>query len=102
MANAWYFWAQNSLIIQVRLQPNASRDEIIGLYKDQLKIRITTPPIAGKANAHLIWFLAKSFHINQNKIHLLSGAISQNKRIRIEVPDKLLLNTILQKANIKS
>ncbi|BAW79443.1 hypothetical conserved protein [Candidatus Nitrosoglobus terrae] len=101
MANSWYLWDQDSLIIQVRLQPRASRDEIIGLYKDQLKIRITTPPIAGKANAYLIQFLAKFFHTNKDRIHLLSGATSQNKRIRIKNPDKLLLNTVLQKANIK-
>jgi uncharacterized protein (TIGR00251 family) len=92
MATSWYCWEQDSLIIQIRLQPGASRDEIIGPYGNQLKIRITAPPIEGKANAHLIRLLAKSFQISKNKVHLLSGTTSRDKRVRIEKPTKLLLD----------
>jgi uncharacterized protein (TIGR00251 family) len=91
MVTSWYCWEQDSLIIQIRLQPRASRDEIIGPYGNQLKIRITAPPIEGRANTHLIQFLAKSFQINKNKVHLLSGTTSRDKRVRIEKPAKLLL-----------
>jgi uncharacterized protein (TIGR00251 family) len=91
MATPWYCWEQDCLIIQIRLQPRANCDEIVGLHGDQLKIRITAPPAEGKANAHLIRFLAKTFHVSKNKVHLLSGITSRDKRVRIENPAKLLL-----------
>ena len=49
------------LVLNIYLQPKASRDHIIGLHGlDELKISITAPPVDGKANKHLIKYLAKN------------------------------------------
>ena len=91
MAARWYCWQQEALIIQVRLQPRAKGDEVIGPHGDRLKIRITAPPVEGKANTHLLRFLAKTFQVSRNQVYLLSGATSRDKRVRIEKPTKLPL-----------
>lgn len=87
---AWYRWDGDDLILNVHLQPKSSRDEICGTHGDALKIKITAPPIDGKANAHLIKFLAKQFGVAKSKIELISGETSREKRLRVHQPKKLL------------
>ena len=45
---------ENGLLLNIILQPKAGKDQIVGLYGDELKITITAPPIDGKANAPLL------------------------------------------------
>lgn len=73
----------------LRVQPRASRDEIVGPHGEALKVRITAPPVDGKANAHLIRFLAKVFRVAPNAITLLSGESGRNKRVVIKQPNTL-------------
>ena len=47
---------ENGLRLKIVLQPKASKDQIVGLHDDELKITITAPPIDGQANAHLLKF----------------------------------------------
>ena len=57
---AW-IWQDDNLILNIRLQPRASCDEIVAIQADgRLKIRITAPPVDGKANDHLLQFLARA------------------------------------------
>lgn len=83
---SWYRWDGDDLLLQVRVQPRASCDELGEALGDQLKIRITAPPVDGKANDHLIRFLAKTFGVPKGQVHLESGASSRNKQLRIEAP----------------
>lgn len=85
----WYQWKDNDLLLSVRVQPKASRDEIIGPYEDVLKIRITAPPVDGKANSHLIQFLAKTFGVPKSRVEIISGETGRVKRLRIYAPTKL-------------
>jgi len=78
----------DGLILCIHLQPRASKDEVCGLYGDALKVRITAPPVDGKANQHLIRFLAKCFGVPKNQVNLLSGESSRDKRIQILSPKK--------------
>ncbi len=55
---SYYRWDGEDLILDCHLQPKASSDEFAGLHGDRLKIRLTAPPVEGKANAHLMAFLA--------------------------------------------
>lgn len=76
------------LTLSIRVQPKASRDEIVGPYGDSLKIRITAPPVDGKANAHLIKYLARLFGVPRSRITLLSGTSGRDKRLRINAPTR--------------
>jgi uncharacterized protein (TIGR00251 family) len=83
----------DDLVIFARVQPRASRDEIVGLHGKQLKIRIKAPPVGGKANACLCRFLARYFAIPAARVELLSGSSNRDKRLRIigpvEIPKQL-------------
>lgn len=89
-----YQWQEDDLLLSCHLQPKAAKDEIVGLHGDSVKIRITAPPIDGRANTHLIKFLAKQFGVAKRDIRIISGELGGQKRIRIEQPAKLpaLLN----------
>lgn len=84
-----YSWQGDTLLLSVYVQPRASRDEIAGLHDNELKIRITAPPVDGKANAHLIKFLAKSFGVSRSRIQLLGGESSRHKRLAIQQPGQI-------------
>lgn len=85
------YWEKDVLILQVYVQPRASRDEICGLHGDSLKVRITAPPVDGKANQYLCKFLAKEFGVAKSKVSLLSGETGRLKKFAIEQPEKLPL-----------
>lgn len=77
---------QGDLYIRLVLQPKASRDQFVGIHNEELKITITAPPIDGKANAHLIKFLSKSFKVSKSAVLLEKGELSRHKQIRIIRP----------------
>ena len=85
----FYRWQNDNLILNCRLQPKASSDAIVGLHAESVKIRITAPPIEGKANAHLVKFLAKQFGVAKSAVSILSGELGRQKRVRIESPTKI-------------
>lgn len=88
-ASGGYQWDEEDLLISVRVQPGASHNEIVGIVDDVLKIRITTAPVDGKANSHLIKLLAKTFGVAKSRVKLVSGVKNRNKRLRICSPNKL-------------
>lgn len=71
--------------ITVRLQPRASRDEILG-WNDEgtLRVRVMAPPVGGAANAALIRLLAKRLGVAKSNISLVSGVTARNKIVEIE------------------
>lgn len=75
---------ENSIIFAVRVQPRASRSEILGELDGALKIRLAAPPVDGEANEELIRYLAKFFGVPRRQVCILSGQTSKNKVIRID------------------
>lgn len=86
---SWYRWDGEDLILACHLQPKASKDEFAGLHGDRLKIRLTAPPVEGKANAHLMAFLARAFGVPRSQVTLESGELNRQKRVRITRPQQL-------------
>ncbi|UVJ43778.1 DUF167 domain-containing protein [Pseudomonas sp. LS1212] len=86
---SYFRWDGEDLILDCHLQPKASSDEFAGLHGDRLKIRLTAPPVEGKANAHLIAFLANAFGTSKSQVCLISGELNRQKRVRIQRPGKL-------------
>ena len=77
------------LVLTVHLQPRASRDELVGIAGDTLKIRIAAPPVDGEANDRLIGFLARAFGVPRSGVSLEQGRGSRHKRVRIRSPQRL-------------
>jgi uncharacterized protein (TIGR00251 family) len=72
-----------SLLLKIIVQPRASKNEITGLHNDALKLRLTTPPIEGRANKAVIAFLAKRLHLPKSSISIKSGLQNRNKQLLI-------------------
>ncbi|MEJ2464948.1 MAG: DUF167 family protein [Candidatus Thiodiazotropha sp.] len=86
----WYRWEGEDLILRLRVQPKASRDAFSGPYgDDEYKITLTAPPVDGKANAHLLKFVAKAFGLPRSQVTLESGAHSRSKCLRLKSPTRL-------------
>jgi hypothetical protein len=79
----------DDVVLECRLQPRASRDEIVGVLDGHIKIRITSPPVDGQANAHLVKFLAAAFGVTQRQVDIEHGEKGRSKRIRIRNPVRL-------------
>lgn len=79
----------HGLRLRIFLQPKASRDQIIGLHDDELKIAITAPPVDGQANAHLLKFLSKLFKVPKSSIVLEKGELQRHKQIFIPEPKQI-------------
>jgi uncharacterized protein (TIGR00251 family) len=69
--------------IKVRVLPRSSRNQIIGKEGDLFKVKLTSPPVEGKANKALIEFLAEKLGIPKANVVIKSGKSSKLKSILI-------------------
>ena len=72
------------LILDVRVQPRASRSEIAGLHGERLRIRLQAPPVDGKANAALVEFVAGLFAVPRARVTIEHGLTGRDKRLRLQ------------------
>ncbi len=72
------------IILKVYVQPKSSKNEVVGPYRDGIKVKVTAPPVEGKANEALIKFLAKEFKISASSVEILKGHNSREKIIRVK------------------
>jgi uncharacterized protein len=72
------------LILDLHVQPGASKSEFAGRHGGRIKLRIAAPAADGKANQALIEFLAAHFGVPRRSITIISGAKSRTKRVAIE------------------
>ena len=79
----------DDLWLDLLIQPKASRDQIIGLHGEELKVAITAPPVDGQANSHLVKFLAKQFKVAKGQITIVRGELGRHKTVAIDSPKQL-------------
>jgi uncharacterized protein (TIGR00251 family) len=72
------------LILDLHVQPGASRSEFAGRYGERIKVRIAAPAADGKANETLIAFLAAYFAVPRRNVRITAGFKSRRKRVVIE------------------
>lgn len=73
----------DGVLLLIRLSPRASRDAIRGEHDGRVKITLTSPPLDGRANNHLLKFLSKVLKVPPAAVVLLHGRRSRNKLIRV-------------------
>lgn len=86
---SFYHWRGADLILDCHLQPAAKTLGFAGLHGGRLKIRISAPPVDGKANLLLLAFLAGEFAVSKQQVSLLSGQQSRHKRVLVQAPKRL-------------
>jgi uncharacterized protein (TIGR00251 family) len=71
------------VVLEVLVQPRASRTRVVGEHDGRLKIQLAAPPVDGEANAALLAFLADALGVKRAEVALLAGESGRRKRVRI-------------------
>ena len=86
---SWIQPAAGGCVVNARIIPRASKNQIQGVLGDALKIRLQAPPVDGKANDALVRFLADTLDLPARNISLLSGETARNKRVLLSGLDEV-------------
>lgn len=70
--------------ISVRVHPNAARNEVTGVTDGIYQVRVSAPPVKGKANKELIAFLSRLSGVSKSRIDIIKGHTTRNKMIAID------------------
>jgi uncharacterized protein (TIGR00251 family) len=81
--------------VQIRLQPRARRDEVVGERGGAIVVRVTAPPVDGKANAALCAFVARRVGIPPSRVEVVRGQTSRDKVVRAEGVTQAFLRSAL-------
>ena len=73
--------------LKVRVSPGASREAILGLHGDALKVSIREPPEKGKANRAVVRLLAGALNVRSNRVEVLRGAAGRDKWVLLRELD---------------
>jgi uncharacterized protein len=73
-----------SALLNIRVQPRAKRDEVVGERAGAIVIRLKAPPVDGKANAALIEFIANAARVPRSRVEIVRGATSREKTVRVD------------------
>ena len=71
-------------LLRVRLTPRAARSQIDGWDGDLLRVRVTAPPVEGRANDALLRLLAQALDVSPSRLRLVKGQTSREKVIAVE------------------
>jgi hypothetical protein len=69
--------------LAIRVVPGASKNEVVGLNGGVWKVRLTAPPVEGKANRALVEYLAEKLDIGRSKVGLVKGTASRSKLVAV-------------------
>ena len=70
--------------VRVRVQPRAARDEIVGVRDGTLVVRLTAPPVEGRANQALCRLLARRLGVAPSRVAVVRGAKGRDKMVAVE------------------
>lgn len=73
----------SGLAFRVHVQPRSSRNQVVGLHGDALKVKLTAPPVEGAANAACIAFLADALGLPKSALSIVAGHTGRRKAIAI-------------------
>ncbi|MCL5264213.1 MAG: DUF167 domain-containing protein [Chloroflexi bacterium] len=69
--------------LKIRVQPGASKNEIVGFQDDLVRIRLTAPPVEGKANKALVSLLAGILRVSKADISIVTGQAGREKLVDV-------------------
>lgn len=89
MSQSWHHYKEGGrlLVLDLYIQPNASRTSVAGLHASALKIKVAAPPNDHLANDNLLEFLRKSFKVSKKQVILKQGEHARHKIVEIVEPN---------------
>src|SRR5258708_7528021 len=73
----------DGILLSIKLQPRASRNEIGQPLGNELRVKVTAPPVDAAANEALIRLLAKTLDCGRNQVELVRGHSSRHKMVKL-------------------
>lgn len=73
----------NSAVIRVRVRPRAARDEIMGWREDTLRLRVSAPPLDGRANDAVVEMIARTAGVARSAVSVVAGERGRDKLVRV-------------------
>ncbi|WP_421931755.1 DUF167 domain-containing protein [Phenylobacterium sp.] len=95
---SFFWWEDDTLVINILGKPSASRDAIGKPKGQQLKVSVTAAPHMGRATDHMVRFLAGEFGVPQSAIMVVFGRFNVNKQLRVKSPT--ILPPIFQQSTL--
>jgi uncharacterized protein len=83
MQSNWYRRNGEVITLTLHVQPGAKHSEIVGMHGEALKIKLSAPPIEGRANEALLKFIAELFAVPLRKVELKQGGQSRHKVVAV-------------------
>ena len=87
---------EDGVPIKVRAAPGASRDRLMGLLGDAVKVAVTVAPEKGKANKAILILLAEALSVPPGDLEVIAGNTSRDKRVLVRGMDAATLRERLQ------
>jgi len=73
----------DGVLLSVKLQPRASANEIGQALGNELRIKVTAPPVDAAANEALLKLLAQQLHCPRNRVDIVRGRTSRHKVVKL-------------------
>ncbi|MBM4443219.1 MAG: YggU family protein, partial [Candidatus Rokubacteria bacterium] len=70
-------------LVRLRVQPRASRDEIVSWQDDTLRVRVSAPPVEGEANVAIRKLLARALGVAPSTVEVVRGERARDKVVRV-------------------
>src|SRR5512140_3516553 len=80
---AWVRDEAGGAVLEVLVQPRASRTRAVGEHDGRLKVQLAAPPVDGEANAALVEFLASALRVRRADVALVRGEAGRRKTVRV-------------------
>ena len=88
---------ERTVVFPVYVVPRAAKNEIVGVEGETLKVRVTAPPVKGKANEALVRLLAKTLRLRKNQVEIVAGHRARHKMVRAEGIDENAVLDLLRR-----
>jgi len=73
----------DAVVLSIKLQPRAAANEVLGVFGNELRVKVTAPPVDAAANDALVRLLADKLDCPRNRVELVRGHTSRHKVVRI-------------------
>ena len=89
---------ERTVVFPVYVVPRAAKNEIVGVQGETLKVRVTAPPVKGKANEALVRLLAKTLRLRKDQVEIVAGHRARHKMVRAEgIDENAVLDLLRQR-----
>ena len=95
----WIRETPDGVIFKAAIQPRGSKNEIVGLKGDALKIRLTAPPVEGAANKMCVEFLAETLKVKKSDVEIIRGQASRSKKVLVRSATRKEIESLLKGKN---